>query len=333
MFQRCQRCAAQAGRAFSASDMTTSIRTGGAGGGMGGIISAGGIAGTGGTGGTGGTAAKSNVARRRSLCGLLAGFAWAHSAFGTRIILSADDDVKAWTDRFIAEVDHRLDVPQADLQRYAVLGEQAVAQAGLERLSPQAFLVVDRSPHVQVAVVMVRMGADAWHALGASAVSTGKPGRFEHFITPLGVFAHSLDNPDYRAEGTLNKNHIRGYGVRGRRVFDFGWQDAQRGWGKGGISPMRLQMHATDPRVLEPKLGQVASEGCIRIAASLNVFLDTHGVLDADYEAAAAAGKKLWILKPQRQTVAWPGRYLVIVDTQAVERPAWSPSPQVERFP
>lgn len=176
-------------------------------------------------------------------------------------------------------------------------------------------------------MVLVRTRAGGWHWLGATAVSTGKAGTFEHFFTPLGVFAHTLDNPDFRAEGTFNKNHIRGYGLRGRRVFDFGWQLAERGWGNGGMSKMRLQMHATDPKVLEPRLGRVASEGCIRIPATLNVFLDLHGVLDADYEAAVVRGEKLWILKAHRQTVPWPGRTMVIVDSQAAERPAWASLP------
>ena len=146
-------------------------------------------------------------------------------------------------------------------------------------------------------------------------------------ITPLGVFPYSLDNPDFRAEGTFNENNIRGYGLGGRRVFDSGWQTAERGWGAGGSSAMRLQMHATDPQVLEPCLGHVASEGCIRIPATLNVFLDQHGILDADDEAAWAAGKMLWVIMPNRPVVPWPGRYLVIVDSGATERPAWSPDP------
>ena len=90
---------------------------------------------------------------------------------------------------------------------------------------------------------------------------------------------------------------------------------------------MRFQMHATDPSVLEARLGRVESEGCIRIPATLNVFLDRHGILDADYEAAAANGKPQWVLKPDRQPIPWPGRFLVIVDSQAAERPAWSPLP------
>ena len=50
-----------------------------------------------------------------------------------------------------------------------------------------------------------------------------------------------------RAEGTRNALGIRGYGERGMRVYDFGWVMGDRGWGTGGRSAMRLQMHATDP--------------------------------------------------------------------------------------
>ena len=48
----------------------------------------------------------------------------------------------------------------------------------------------------------------------------------------------------------------------------------ERGWGAGGKSIMRLQMHVTDPDVLERRLGERASNGCIRISATLNRFID-----------------------------------------------------------
>ena len=38
------------------------------------------------------------------------------------------------------------------------------------------------------------------------------------------------------------------------RVFDFGWQMAEKGWGKGGEGVIRLQMHATDPDLLKSVL-------------------------------------------------------------------------------
>lgn len=248
---------------------------------------------------------------------------------------AADDDraaLTAWTAQFAREVDHRLDVPPDDQQRYLLLLDQALAraeaQAQADSVAGQALLLVDRSAQVQAAMLVVRTAAGGWHWLGAAAVSTGKVGTYEHFLTPLGVFIHSLDNPDFRAEGSFNQNHIRGYGRRGMRVFDFGWQAALRGWGAGGNSLMRLQMHATDPDVLEQRLGSVASQGCIRIPATLNVFLDRHGVLDAEYEEALAAGDKLWIIRKNgRQLMPWPGRYLVIVDSLTAERPAWSPGP------
>ena len=238
------------------------------------------------------------------------------------------DETQAYlTEQFALEVDHRLEVPLADQGQVISLLQQALTEAQLTGLTAQAFLVVDRSPQVQAAFVVVLTPLKQWHWVGATAVSTGKTGTFQHFLTPRGVFAHSLDNPDYRSEGTYNKNHIRGYGVHGLRVFDFGWQFAQRGWGQGGTSQMRLQMHATDPQTLEPRLGQVASEGCIRIPATLNRFLDHHGLLDADYEAAQVSGKKLWLFKSERQPIPWPGRYMVIIDSAAVERPLWSPAP------
>jgi hypothetical protein len=232
----------------------------------------------------------------------------------------------AWRAQFAGEVDHRLDVPADAQVRYAALLDQALAAAGIAAPA-QVVLVVDRSPQVQAAFLMLHTENDAWLLIGATAVSTGKVGTYNHFLTPLGVFPHTLDNPDFRAEGTRNENHIRGYGRRGMRVFDFGWQQAQRGWGSGAVSQMRLQMHATDPNVLEQRLGQVASEGCIRIPATLNTFLDKHGMLDAAYEQAVAAGDKIWVLNPERQTIAQPGRYMVIVDSLTARRPDWSPAP------
>ena len=76
---------------------------------------------------------------------------------------------------------------------------------------------------------------------------------------------------------------------------------------------MRLQMHATDPDLLERRLGSVQSKGCIRIPASLNRVIDRYGVLDADYERA------------QRTPVPFPGRYLMVVDSEREDRPQWSP--------
>lgn len=229
--------------------------------------------------------------------------------------------------RFVAEVDRRLDLPEDAQARVVQQLDAALSQAGLSPLPPQHVLVVDRSPQVQAAFLLLRAPQGGWHWVGASPVSTGRVGGFDHFRTPLGVFAHSLDNLDFRAEGTYNANGVRGYGARGMRVFDFGWVQAERGWGAGGQRQMRLQMHATDPTLLEPRLGRVESKGCIRIPATLNVFLDRHGVLDADYEQGLAQGKALWMLRADRTPLPWPGRWLVVVDSMTRERPPWSPLP------
>jgi hypothetical protein len=128
--------------------------------------------------------------------------------------------------QFSRQVDHRLVLLVAEQQRYIGLRQQELSKANLLDMSAQTFLVVDRSPLVQAAFLLLRTGPQAWHWVGAVAVSTGRPGGFAHFISPLGVFLHSPANPDYRSAGTYNQNHIRGYGAIRMRVFDFGWQTA-----------------------------------------------------------------------------------------------------------
>ncbi len=221
-------------------------------------------------------------------------------------------------------VDKRIDLPADEVSRYAGLIDRSLAEAGVADLPAQFLVLVDRSPRVQAVFLYWKDGSDLPLFVGASPASTGHPGRFDYFETPVGVFVHSLDNLDFRAEGTRNENGIRGYGVKGMRVFDFGWQQARRGWGNRGLSTLRLQMHATDPDFLEQRLGSAQSKGCIRIPASLNRLLDQYGVLDADYEQGVAAGKTYWMLAPQRQSTPWSGRYLIVVDTYRTERPLWA---------
>jgi hypothetical protein len=228
---------------------------------------------------------------------------------------------------FVEQVDRRLEMPAEEKQRYAVLLSKALASAGLARLTSQFFVLVDRDPNVQAVMIFWKSPEGDFHFIGASPASTGKPGEFEHFETPTGVFDHATANLDFRAEGTRNEYGIRGYGRKGMRVYDFGWQEAVRGWGSFGESFMRLQMHSTDPDMLEPRIGSRQSKGCIRIPAALNVFIDHYGILDADYERAVAEGKNMWVLRPDREPTRWPGLYLVIVDSELTQRPGWSPPP------
>lgn len=231
-------------------------------------------------------------------------------------------------DVFARSVTRRLKVSAADQRAYGERLQQALVQNDLGNLSGEYVVLVDRSENVQALFIYFRAApSDTWQMIGASPVATGRPGQFDHFITPLGVFEHTPDNMDFRAEGTMNQNGIRGYGQHDMRIFDLGWAQGERGWGKGGMSQMRFQMHATDPDKLEPILGIRHSKGCVRIPASLNVFLDHYGILDRDYEALVADGRSLWVLHSDRVATPWAGRYIVVVDSQRKARPAWSPAP------
>ncbi|RQT15399.1 hypothetical protein [Burkholderia contaminans] len=230
--------------------------------------------------------------------------------------------------RFAQEVTRRLTVPASEQRAYGERLQKALADADLGNLAGEYIAMVDRAPNVQALFIYFRATpANAWLMIGASPVGTGLPGKYDHFLTPLGVFHHSPDNMDFRAEGTTNENGIRGYGHRDMRIYDFGWVDGERGWGKGGVSPMRFQMHATDPDRLESLLGIRHSKGCVRIPASLNTFFDQHGLLDDDYQARVEAGKSLWVLRRDRDITPIAGRYLVVIDSARKTRPAWSPLP------
>ena len=226
-----------------------------------------------------------------------------------------------------AQVDPRLDVPPEERAYYAEL----LQNLGDDRLRdgpPQYVVLVDRAPLVQAVMLFWKAPEGGFVWMGASPASTGKPGEYEYFATPTGIFEHSTANLDYRAEGTRNKKGILGYGRRGMRVYDFGWVRTAKGWGDRKESVMRLQMHATDPDLLEPRLGLPMSKGCVRIPARLNAFFDHYGVLDADYNAGLTTGRRYFVLPPDREPVPWPGSFLVVVDSGRKDRPVWSPPPK-----
>jgi hypothetical protein len=224
---------------------------------------------------------------------------------------------------YAREVDKRLLPPPPEQAHYALLMTRALAAAGVLVGRDQFVVLVDRSAQVQAAMVWWLPTAGAAQMIGASPASTGRPSGFEHFETPTGVFEHTLDHPDFRAEGTRNEFGIRGYGDKGLRVYDFGWVMGRRGWAPGE-QLMRLQLHATDRERLEPRLGERASKGCIRIPATMNRFIDRHAVLDAAYDEALARGQKFWVLRPDREPTPWSGRYLVVIDSDRKARPTWA---------
>jgi len=264
--------------------------------------------------------------RTARACGAAA-LAWAAAIAPAAAARPGPQEVAA---AYQADVRPQLAVPQAEQSRYGDLARRALETAGIFLIAPQYVLVVDRNPNAQAAL-LYWLPADApARYLGAAPVSTGRLGEFDHFETPTGVFGHSLDNPDFRAEGTKNANGIRGYGIKGERVYDFGWQQARKGWGDGQAGTMRLQLHSTDP-ILEKRLGTVQSKGCIRIPSSLNRLIDRYGLLDADYEIAAQRERPPWVLRTDRTTAGGAGRYLIIVDTGRDRRPEWSPPPSSQK--
>jgi len=198
------------------------------------------------------------------------------------------------------------------------LAQAEVAATPWLTARPQLLVVVDRNPAIQaLCIVLARPAGMPWQVIGGSKVSTGQAGRRGYFITPTGVFLHTTDILDYRALGTFNENHIRGLGIKGMRVWDFGWQSAEKGWlGERETGEIRLLLHATDPDYLESRLGRPASKGCIRIPTSMNRFLDLHGVLDADYELVARDDARIGaLLLPEREPSKLAGNALVIVDS------------------
>jgi hypothetical protein len=193
--------------------------------------------------------------------------------------------------------------------------ETAASRLTIDR--PQLLVVVDRNPKVQQMRLILAQPQGEWDDFGGTRVSTGRPGRRDYFLTPAGVFLHTHEILDWRAEGTFNAHHVRGLGENGMRVWDFGWQRAVRGWRSATkVSKMRLLLHATDPETLERRLGRTASKGCIRIPEAMNLFLDRHGVLDADYEEAARHSSRFQkVLLPDRTPTPLAGNALVVIDS------------------
>ena len=211
-----------------------------------------------------------------------------------------------------------VDTPEGE--RGWIIQAKAVIAASAQTIDrPQLIVFVDRNPNVQQMRLVLARPDGAWDSLGGTKVSTGQMGRHDYYVTPTGVFLHTDAILDWRAEGTFNAQHIRGLGLKGMRVWDFGWQRANKGWGSEEEGDIRLLLHATDPDYLERRLGRPASKGCVRIPAAMNRFLDHHGILDADYEQAAKDDPRFKaLLLPDRTPTPLAGNALVVVDSDEV---------------
>jgi len=241
---------------------------------------------------------------------------------GAAPTIDVDGEAAGLRAALIREVPSAVTDPPAAERGWIDRTRAAIAAGGERTDRAQLLVVVDRNPQVQqLRVVLARPDA-AWQNLGGTKVSTGQMGRQDYYLTPTGVFLHTDAILDWRAEGTFNAQHIRGLGLKGMRVWDFGWQVATKGWGPGEQGEIRLLLHATDPAYLEQRLGRPASKGCVRIPAAMNRFLDRHGILDVDYERAAKVDPRFAaLLLPDRIPTPLAGDMLVVVDSSAAPRP------------
>ena len=199
---------------------------------------------------------------------------------------------------YLAQVDRVLDVPVAEVRRYASLAEAALQSAGVAPAAPQYLLLVDRDPWVQAALLLWRSAAGTYSLVGASPVSTGRSGGADDYSTPVGVFDRRRAD-DSRSTGAADAQGIRWWGTEGLRIYDFGWHAVPPGWGDGKAARMRLLVHSVDTEALERRLGSAQTSGTVWIPSSLNQLLDRYGALHT----------------------------LVVVHSGRTGRPAWSPAP------
>lgn len=215
-----------------------------------------------------------------------------------------------------AEVPHAVTLSAARQTKLIALAKTMADDGHFFIRRPQLVLIVDRALTGQTLSLTLARPDGMWEILGTRSVSTGKPGRKEHFKTPVGVLLNDGSELGYRAQGTYNENHIRGLGVKGMRVWDFGWQTSDDWRTPGATMQVRVEMHATDPAVLAQRLGRADSEGCIRVPEAVNRFLDRHGIIDADIERLAStdAGYRA-LLSPYLTPTPLAGVAVIVVDS------------------
>ena len=211
--------------------------------------------------------------------------------------------------RWQLQVPERIAVPAHEERLYGFMAETQLIAFQQALTQPQYVLVVDANPHVQAAFVFWRLLPGHYRLVGAAPASTGGPLRPDYLETPQGVFGHATAEAGLQAACATRVEQTCRRG--GSRVYDFGVQRTRLATGQGPLRPMRLQARAADERAAG-RLGTPQSDGCVLLPASLVAFLDEYGLLDGD--AAAAA---------ERRVVPFRGRYLLVIDSERMERPDW----------
>ncbi len=213
--------------------------------------------------------------------------------------------------RYRQQVDQRLRLPADVIGMYAAAAEEELLDYDEAMRAPQYLLVVDSNPNVQAAFLFWRLMAGHYQLIGASPVSTASPVQAPRLEGPQGLFDQSHSAVAAHADPAE---------PRSLRIYDFNSRRAQLAPGSAGHSNKRLQARAAD-RQSAQFLGSARSDGCILLPASLIAFLDEFGVLDADAAGMVNA-------REGRPRLPYPGRYLLVIDSDRDERPEWSPAPE-----
>ena len=237
----------------------------------------------------------------------------------TKSEFSMLDDKPVLSAKFAQDVSSlAVDESYADWARNDALNRMSSNVSAGYPLPSQYLVFVDRNVKKQLVAVGYYDGlARAVSIIGWDKCSTGNPAHGgDYHFTPPGMFANTLEHFSYRAAGTKNAYGFRGYGAKGSRVWDFGYQSTTKPIrGVEQWREIRLLMHATDPDVAEKLLGTSQSKGCVRISSKLNKFLDINGIIDSEYEANADHKSVGWLLLKSRTPVKSAGKYLIIGDS------------------
>lgn len=232
---------------------------------------------------------------------------------GNVLATNLPEEVMLVRQKFVDTVDHVV-LPD-EYEKFLVQKAKDATSQALDTFqnTSQYFLLVDRNPKSQVvSLAFFDAGENTIVLVGSSKTSTGNPKRLGYYETPTGVFRNLPQNMSYRALGTRNERGWRGLGVKGSRIWDLGWQTSKHH--KGGPIDIRMLVHATDPDQGEKRLGTRDSQGCVRISAKLNYFLDHYGILDTLYEKSE---KAKWVLAKNRDPVTLAGSLVVVVDSES----------------
>ena len=110
-------------------------------------------------------------------------FQWVIAALGLLLLppgAAADEPPASMAARYALQVDKRLVLPAEEAERYGELALLMLSAAGIELSQPQYLLLVDRSPQVQALLLFWLSPQAAPLLIGASPVSTERPGDFEY---------------------------------------------------------------------------------------------------------------------------------------------------------